>query len=50
MEQKGDTPHNTIHRDTLVCYIAPSMEARPAADDYMARIVKPAREHKFPAW
>jgi hypothetical protein len=33
-----------------LCYIAPSMEAMPAADDYVERIVKPAREHKFPAW
>lgn len=33
-----------------LCYIAPAMEERPAAADYVNRILKPAREHGFPAW
>lgn len=33
-----------------LCYIAPSMEGRPAAQDYVERIVKPAREFNFPEW
>ena len=33
-----------------LCYIAPSMDARPPADDYLERIVKPAREYNFPGW
>ena len=33
-----------------LCYIAPSMEAKPAANDYVERIVKPAREFNFPGW
>ena len=33
-----------------LCYIAPSMEARAAANDYVERIVKPARELHFPTW
>jgi len=33
-----------------LCYIAPSMEARAAANDYVERIVKPAREFNFPEW
>lgn len=33
-----------------LCYIASDLEARPAANDYVDRILKPAREHKFPAW
>ena len=33
-----------------LCYIAPSMEPGPAANDYVDRIVKPAREHGFPDW
>lgn len=33
-----------------LCYIAPSMEPRPAADNYVDRIVKPARAFGFPAW
>jgi len=32
-----------------LCYISPRMEARPAADDYIDRILVPAREHGFPA-
>jgi hypothetical protein len=33
-----------------LCYIAPSMEPRPAANDYIDRIVGPAREYGFPSW
>ncbi|HEX8174660.1 MAG TPA: gamma-glutamylcyclotransferase family protein [Pyrinomonadaceae bacterium] len=33
-----------------LCYIAPSMEAKPAANDYVGRIVKAAREFNFPEW
>jgi hypothetical protein len=33
-----------------LCYIAPSMEPKPAADDYIDRIVAPAREYGFPKW
>jgi hypothetical protein len=33
-----------------LCYIAPAMEPRPAARDYVDRIVGPAREYGFPAW
>jgi hypothetical protein len=32
-----------------LCYICPDMEARPAARDYIDRILAPAREHGFPA-
>lgn len=31
-------------------YIAPVMDPRPAARDYVERIVGPAREHEFPGW
>jgi hypothetical protein len=33
-----------------LCYIAPPMEPRPPANDYLDRIVVPARQHGFPAW
>jgi cation transport regulator ChaC len=33
-----------------LCYIAPSMEARPAEKDYVERIVKAAKEFNFPEW
>jgi hypothetical protein len=33
-----------------LCYIAHQMEPRPAAHDYLDRIVGPARQFKFPAW
>ena len=33
-----------------MCYIAPIMEVRPAANEYVDRICKPAREYGFPAW
>jgi hypothetical protein len=32
------------------CYIAPSPEPRPATNDYIDRIVTPARQHGFPEW
>jgi cation transport regulator ChaC len=31
-----------------LCYIAPAMEPQQAADDYIDRIVGPAREYGFP--
>jgi hypothetical protein len=31
-----------------LCYICPRMDVRPAADDYIDRILAPAREHRFP--
>jgi hypothetical protein len=31
-----------------LCYICPEMEPRPAANDYIDRIVGPAREYGFP--
>ncbi len=33
-----------------LCYIAPSMDSRPAAGDYVDRIVGPARRYGFPKW
>ena len=33
-----------------LCYIAPAPEAGPAGDDYIDRIVGPAREYGFPDW
>jgi hypothetical protein len=33
-----------------LCYICPVMEPRPPANDYIDRIVKPAREFGFPGW
>jgi hypothetical protein len=33
-----------------LCYIAPVMEARQPANEYIDRIVIPARQHGFPAW
>jgi hypothetical protein len=33
-----------------LCYIAPAPEPRPAADDYIDRIVGPARQYGFPDW
>lgn len=32
------------------CYIAPVSEPRPAANDYIDRIVVPAKQYGFPAW
>jgi hypothetical protein len=33
-----------------LCYIAPEGEPRPATDDYIDRIVAPARDNAFPDW
>ncbi len=33
-----------------LCYIAPETEPAPAADDYLDRIVEPARSFGFPDW
>ncbi len=33
-----------------LCYISPSMDAKPAANDYIDRIVGPAKEYRFPTW
>jgi hypothetical protein len=33
-----------------LCYLAPAMEPRPAATDYIDRIAGPAREYGFPEW
>ena len=32
------------------CYIAPVGESRPATNDYIDRIVGPAKDYGFPAW
>ncbi len=33
-----------------LCYIAPSIEPKPATNEYIDRIVAPAKEYGFPAW
>ena len=33
-----------------LCYVAPSPEPGPAANDYIDRIVGPARQYGFPDW
>ena len=33
-----------------LCYMAPTMESSPAKNDYIDRIVTPAKEYGFPAW
>jgi cation transport regulator ChaC len=33
-----------------LCYIAPEMEPRPAPNDYVDRIVEPAKGFGFPDW
>jgi hypothetical protein len=33
-----------------LCYLCPSMEARPAAADYVDRILQPANALGFPGW
>ena len=33
-----------------LCYIASSMDPKPAAGDYIDRIVGPAKEYGFPTW
>ena len=35
---------------SALCYISPSMDAEPAANDYIDRIVGPAKEYRFPTW
>jgi gamma-glutamyl AIG2-like cyclotransferase len=32
------------------CYIAPALEPKPATNDYIDRIVAPAKEFGFPGW
>ena len=34
----------------VLTYIAPTLPDRPAAGDYVDRILEPAREHGFPGW
>jgi hypothetical protein len=43
-----ETPDGTLR--PALCFIAPSPEERPAADDYIDRIVGPARKYGFPDW
>ena len=49
-------PHPTLvtteddNSRPALSYIAPSMAAEPPADDYVDRIVGPARRHGFPQW
>jgi hypothetical protein len=38
------------NRKPVLCYIAPAMEPRTAANDYIDRIANPAREYGFPEW
>ena len=33
-----------------LCYIATTMESRPASNEYIDRIIEPARDYRFPAW
>jgi hypothetical protein len=33
-----------------LCYVAPAMAPRPAAGDYVDRIVSAAKQHGFPDW
>jgi hypothetical protein len=33
-----------------LCYLCPDMRPRPAAEDYVERIVGPARAYGFPEW
>jgi hypothetical protein len=33
-----------------LCYLAPAMKPRPAANDYIDRIAGPARQYGFPDW
>ncbi len=37
-------------RRPALCYVAPSMESRTADNEYIDRIVGPAREFGFPDW
>jgi hypothetical protein len=34
----------------VLCYIATTMESRHASNEYIDRILKPARDYGFPAW
>lgn len=36
--------------EPALCYIAPQLSPGPAAPEYVARIVEPARTYGFPAW
>lgn len=38
------------HMTLALCWIAPPFLPAPAADDYLDRIVGPARDFHFPAW
>ena len=33
-----------------LCYVCPAMVPRPATNEYIDRIVTPAREYGFPSW
>ena len=33
-----------------LCYVCPAMDPRPATNDYIDRIVTPARKYGFPEW
>jgi hypothetical protein len=33
-----------------LCYVCPQMAVRPATNDYINRIVGPAKQHGFPEW
>jgi hypothetical protein len=33
-----------------MCYVCPAMDPRAATNDYIDRIVVPAREYGFPLW
>lgn len=35
---------------TALCYLCHDMEPRPAAPDYVDRMLAAAREHRFPDW
>ena len=37
-------------RKPALCYIAAELPARPAAPDYIERILVPARQYGFPRW
>jgi hypothetical protein len=43
-----ETLHHTWR--PALCYIAPSMDPKPATADYIERIVGPAKEYGFPTW
>ncbi len=38
------------HWVPALCYISPGLSGGPATDDYIDRLVRPAREHGFPDW